>query len=193
MGRRSSIDRWPPALREEIGRLIDAGRTLDEMLAALRAIGAPDVSRSSLHRHTQKLDRVGARLRQSRMMAETLVRQLGDQPGDQVARLNIELIHTLLHDLLTVGEDEGEEAAELAATMRNPKAVALVAEAAQRLTQASRTNAEFVAKLEARAADRAKREAAAAAEGVAREMGLTAETARLFKQRMLGLAAKAAP
>jgi len=190
MGRRSKISRLPPEIREEIGRLTDAGNSLDAILAKLREMDVADVSRSALGRHVQKMERVGVRLRQSRMMAEALAGKLGDQPGDQVARLNIELIHNLIHEVVTASEEAegGEEAAAMKAMLQNPKALALFAEATERLTKASRHNAEFVKQLEDRAAARARREAATRAEGVARELGLTQETATLFKRRMLGIA-----
>jgi hypothetical protein len=66
--------------------------------------------------------------------------------------------------------------------------VALMAEAVQRLTTASRQNVEFVARVEDRAAAKAKAGAARAAEAVAREKGLSADTVRAIKASILGVA-----
>jgi hypothetical protein len=189
MARPSTIARLPSEIREAIGRLRDQGRTLDEILSHLQGMEV-SVSRSALGRHVQQMDKVGERLRRSRAISETLVRQLGDAPESQTARLNIEMMHSFLFDFLASAEEGAEEGSEAAmAHVRDPKSVALMAEAVQRLTTASRNNAEFVARLEDRAAAKAKAGAARAAEAVAREKGLSAETVRAIKASILGVAA----
>ncbi|MCA3313479.1 MAG: DUF3486 family protein [Roseomonas sp.] len=188
MARPSTIARLPGEIREAIGRLRDQGRTLDEILTHLQSMEVT-VSRSALGRHVQQMDKVGERLRRSRAISETLVRQLGDAPESQTARLNIEMMHSFLFDFLASAEEGAEEGSEAAmAHVRDPKSVALMAEAVQRLTTASRQNAEFVARLEDRAAAKAKAGAARAAEAVAREKGLSAETVRAIKASILGVA-----
>jgi hypothetical protein len=189
MARPSTIARLPSEIREAIGRLRDQGRTLDEILTHLQGMEVT-VSRSALGRHVQQMDKVGERLRRSRAISETLVRQLGDAPESQTARLNIEMMHSFLFDFLASAEEGAEDGSEAAlAHVRDPKSVALMAEAVQRLTTASRQNAEFVARLEDRAAAKAKAGAARAAEAVAREKGLSAETVRAIKASILGVAA----
>jgi hypothetical protein len=189
MARPSTIARLPGEIREAIGRLREQGRTLDEILDHLRGMEVA-VSRSALGRHVQAMDKVGERLRRSRTVAETLVRQLGDAPESQTARLNIEMMHSFMFDFLaSVEADDGGEAGENALKLlRDPKSVALMAEAVQRLTTASRNNADYVARLEDRAAAKAKAGAARAAEAVAREKGLSADTVRAIKASILGVA-----
>ncbi len=188
MARPSTIARLPGEIREAIGRLRDQGRTLDEILAHLQGMEVT-VSRSALGRHVQQMDKVGERLRRSRAISEALVRQLGDAPESQTARLNIEMMHSFLFDFLASAEEGAEEGSEAAlAHVRDPKSVALMAEAVQRLTTASRQNVEFVARVEDRAAAKAKAGAARAAEAVAREKGLSADTVRAIKASILGVA-----
>jgi hypothetical protein len=188
MARPSTIARLPGEIREAIGRLRDQGRTLDEILAHLQGMEVT-VSRSALGRHVQQMDKVGERLRRSRAISEALVRQLGDAPESQTARLNIEMMHSFLFDFLASAEEGAEEGSEAAlAHVRDPKSVALMAEAVQRLTIASRHNVEFVARVEDRAAAKAKAGAARAAEAVAREKGLSADTVRAIKASILGVA-----
>ncbi|MCA3349639.1 MAG: DUF3486 family protein [Roseomonas sp.] len=188
MARPSTIARLPGEIREAIGRLRDQGRTLDEILTHLQGMEVT-VSRSALGRHVQQMDKVGERLRRSRAISEALVRQLGDAPESQTARLNIEMMHSFLFDFLASAEEGAEEGSEAAlAHVRDPKSVALMAEAVQRLTTASRQNAEFVARVEDRAAAKAKAGAARAAEAVAREKGLSADTVRAIKASILGVA-----
>lgn len=190
MSRPSSIDRLPSEIREAIGRLRQRGRTLDEILDHLRGLEI-EVSRSALGRHVQSMEKVGERLRRSRAVSEALVRQLGDAPESQTARLNIELLHSFLYDFLASAEDaaEGEDAKLAAEALKNPKAMALFAEATERLTKASRHNADFVQKVEERAAARGKRDAAKAAEQTAREQGLSADTIARIKASILGVKA----
>jgi hypothetical protein len=189
MARPSTIARLPGEIREAIGRLRDQGRTLDEILKHLEGMEVT-VSRSALGRHVQQMDKVGERLRRSRAISEVLVRQLGDAPESQTARLNIEMMHSFLFDFLASAEEGAEEGSEAAlAHVRDPKSVALMAEAVQRLTTASRNNADYVARLEDRAAAKAKAGAARAAEAVAREKGLSADTVRAIKASILGVAA----
>ncbi|MCA3288220.1 MAG: DUF3486 family protein [Roseomonas sp.] len=188
MARPSTIARLPSEIREAIGRLRDQGRTLDEILTHLQGMEVT-VSRSALGRHVQQMDKVGERLRRSRAISEALVRQLGDAPESQTARLNIEMMHSFLFDFLASAEEGAEEGSEAAlAHVRDPKSVALMAEAVQRLTTASRQNVEFVARVEDRAAQKAKAGAARAAEAVAREKGLSADTVRAIKASILGVA-----
>jgi len=189
MARPSSIDRLEPEIREAIGRLRQHGKTLDEILDHLRGMEI-EVSRSALGRHVQAMEKVGERLRRSRAVSEALVRQLGDAPESKTARLNIEMMHSFVFDFLASAEDaEGEEGAAAKAMMRDPKAMSLFAESVQRLTQASRTNADFVAKVEDRAMARAKAGAAKAAEAAARAQGLSAETIATIKASILGVKA----
>lgn len=187
MGRPSSIARLPASIREEIGNLRGLGKTIDEILDHLRAL-AVEVSRSALGRHVASMEKVGERLRRSRTVTEALVRQLGDAPESKTARLNIELMHSFIYDLLALSEEETEEGAATVAMLRNPKAVALLAEAAERLTKASRHNVEFIAAAEKRAAEKAKREAATAVAAEARRQGMSAETAEAFKAAVFGVA-----
>jgi hypothetical protein len=188
MARPSTIARLPGEIREAIGRLREQGRTLDEILAHLQGMEVT-VSRSALGRHVQQMDKVGERLRRSRAISEALVRQLGDAPESQTARLNIEMMHSFLFDFLASAEEGTDEGSEAAlAHVRDPKSVALMAEAVQRLTTASRQNVEFVARVEDRAAAKAKAGAARAAEAVAREKGLSADTVRAIKASILGVA-----
>jgi hypothetical protein len=189
MARPSTIARLPGEIREAIGRLREQGRTLDEILTHLQGMEVT-VSRSALGRHVQQMDKVGERLRRSRAISEALVRQLGDAPESKTARLNIEMMHSFLFDFLASAEEGGaEEGSEAAlAHVRDPKSVALMAEAVQRLTTASRNNADYVARVEDRAAAKAKAGAARAAEAVAREKGLSADTVRAIKASILGVA-----
>lgn len=187
--RPSTIDRLDPAIREAIGRLRDHGKTLDEILEHLRTMEI-DVSRSALGRHVQAMEKVGERLRRSRAVSEALVRQLGDAPESKTARLNIEMMHSFVFDFLATAEEaDSDEGKAAAAVMQDPMALKLFSESVERLTKASRHNADFVEQVEKRAAIRAKTEAAKAMDAVAKEKGLSADTLSAIKAGIFGVKA----
>ena len=186
--RPSSIDRLDPEIQNIIERLRQHGRTLDEIREHLRSMEI-EISRSALGRHVQGMEKVGERVRRSRAIARGLADQMGDAAESKVASLNIELLHSFIYDFMAAADTEGDIGAAHAAMMRDPKAVALFAEATQRLTQASRTNLDFIAKIEDRAAEKARREAAQRAEAVAKEKGLTGATIDAIKASILGVKA----
>ena len=190
MARPSSIDRLPPEIRETIGRLREHGRTLDEILDHLRSMEI-GVSRSALGRHVKGMEAMGERLRRSRAMAEGLARQLGDTPGDKMARVNIELLHSFLNDALAAADDaETEEGQAAAAALRDPKGAALFASAIERLTKAARANAEFTEQLEKRVAEKARGDAAAAVDRAGRALNLDPATLKRIREEVYGLAQK---
>lgn len=177
---RSTLDRLPKEIREELGRLRDDGWTIDELRSRLQAMREEgrhdlDVSRSAVGRYVQNMDKVGERLRQSRAMAEGLVRQLGDEPDTKVARLNIELGHSLIMNLLTGEDGEG--------VTLDPEQVMFVTSAIQKLASARKTDAELILRLETEANKRA----IAAMEQTAKRKGLSAEMIQSIKSEFLGI------
>lgn len=194
MSRPSTIDQLPEEIRAEIGRLRTQGVTLDGILAHLRMLhGATHVSRSALGRHVKSMERLGERVRRSRQVAEALVKELGDAPEGEAARLNIELMHGAVMDLF-MRSAEGEDVAEGGkdALAGDPQGVMMLAKALDHLTHASRSNVAFIEAAEKRATERAKRDAAKAVEVVAREKGLSADTLAAIKAGIFGVRAGAA-
>ena len=191
MARPSSIDQLPEEIRAEIGRLRGMGWTIDQILEHLRCLLDRAPSRSALGRHIQGIDRLGERMRRSRQVAEALVRELGTAPESQAARLNIELMHTAILDLFMHADDaSGDEGTGGEGTIpHQPIDIQWIAKALDHLARASKTNVEFIADVEARAAEKAKKEAATAAETVARERGITASTIEAIKAGIFGVKA----
>ncbi|HYH17587.1 MAG TPA: DUF3486 family protein [Azospirillum sp.] len=179
MAARSSIDRLPKEIREAIGQLRQDGATIDEILAHLRGMQV-DVSRSAVGRHVQKIEKIGAQLRETREAAEALVRELGDEPDSKVARLNIELGHAMLMRLLA-GKDG--EPVQLDAQEAN-----FAAGAIQKLTSARKTDADLVLKLQAEA----DKKALATLEAVGKKKGLSADMVKAIKEDFLGIRKAAA-
>ncbi|MEN2980277.1 DUF3486 family protein [Tistrella bauzanensis] len=179
MARPSKIDRLPEEVREAIGDLRRQGRTIDEILSHLRTLGVDDVSRSGLGTHIQRIDRIGARMREQRAIAVALADQIGDQP-DKLAALNVELVHAAAFKLATAEDDEEgthldvDDVATLSATLRN-------------LAQARKLEGDRLVVAERRAADKARREAADRAGAAAKARGLTPDTAAFIREQILGV------
>jgi flagellar biosynthesis/type III secretory pathway protein FliH len=88
-------------------------------------------------------------------------------------------------DIRTLPKDWADELRRLRS--RIPDLPALFAEAVERLTKASRHNQEFVERIEKRATERARQDAAKSAEATGREKGLSAETIDAIKRNILGV------
>ena len=176
MARPSTIQRLPGELRELISDLRGKGRTIDEILSKLRELDV-DVSRSALGRHVKQLDKIGDEIRRSRAVAEALVRQYGDAPESRAAKMNIELMHSLVTRLMI--SEEGERAEF------EPREAMQMATALQKLVQASKQDVDretLVRKEFARKLD----EAVAAAEE-AGERGLSPERLGELRRGFLGV------
>jgi hypothetical protein len=192
MGRPSNIDRLPAEIREEIGRARMRGCTIDEILTLLRGLLPAEntPSRSGLGRHMLRLDALGEKMRRSRAMAEALATQLGDAPESQTARLNIELLHSVVMDLfLRASEEETDEMdpAGVGALKGNPEGVMMLAKTVQSLVAASKGNLDFINGVEKRAEDRTKRAAAAAVSKVVAGKGLSGELVDNIKAAIFGV------
>lgn len=149
MPRKSTVRRLPPELREQIGALLEQGRTLSEITAHLNQLGA-EVSRSALGRYKQHLDKVGEKLRRSREVAEALIAKLGAAPESKALRLNVELMHGALMDLALKANEEGEEDGGEGITL-DPQGAMLLSKALDHLSRASKADAELIGKIKEQA------------------------------------------
>lgn len=133
--RPSKIDRLPQEIRDAIGDLRRQGRTIDEILGHLRALGgdAAAVSRSGLGVHLKKWDALAERLKGSREAAEAIMARFENQGADdRMARLNVQMLHSSILGLFN-GED-GEN------TVFDAKEAMQLSTALKNLVQASRTD-----------------------------------------------------
>ena len=138
MGRRSSIQRLDPKIVAEINSLLERGRTLDEILSALRNIGVSEVSRSALGRYKQSYDEIIASVRESRQVAEVLVKEFGTDTEPKAMRANIEMLQALVSRLgreITRGET------------LDVKQIAILSGALESLGRASKADVEMMTKI----------------------------------------------
>lgn len=186
MTRPSSIDTLPAEVREALHAwLRDPGITqieaVDRTNALLDEIGIEKrVTKSSVNRYHMRMEEVGAKLRQSRQVAEMWIAKLGAQPQGQVGHLVNEILRTLAFDLtltLQQGEIDPESAPEIAKVLKN------MAIAMERLEKAASENVKREAEIRASA----QREAADAAEKVAKQGGLSEDSVQALRRAILGV------
>ena len=176
----STISRLPEEVREKIAKLREEGRTIDEILLALSALDV-EVSRSSLGRHVKKLDEVTKDMHRARAIAAALGRSFGDAETSKVARTNIEILHSMVMQLMVGGDDEG-------AVKLVPKDAMFLATALEKMAKASKSDFDQQLKAAEEIARRAEREKAAeTVEKEVRKAGLSAETVDAIKAKILGV------
>ena len=144
MGRKSSLRRLPPEILQEVNRLLSEGRfTLDEILAHLRGMGVDTISRSALGRQKQRIDKVAAKLRQSREITVSLVQELGanSTEGEQ-GRLLVETLRGMIFDHLEARIEDGD--------LGDPKSFMALARTLKDMAQANRLDQDFETKVRER-------------------------------------------
>lgn len=190
----SVTQKLPPEIQGEIVRLRERGKTLDQILEHLaRLAPEADVSRSALGRHVKWLDEEFEDLRRSRQVAEHLSAALEDGRDAHSARINIQLMHNEVFELLrqirqaAKPAEEGEEGGIRLGD--RAKAVASIGRTLANVTRAARTNLDYIAAVRAEAAETATKEAAGKAAEAAKSKGMSSETAEFIKAFVLGVKA----
>jgi len=113
MPRTSKIRRLPKELKAQLHAMMDAGHTLSELTAHLKKLGA-DLSRSGLGRYTQQVEKVAARLRQSREAADAIVARLGEGVDEgRMGRMLTQMVQTLAFDYINRRVDDPEAQLDL--------------------------------------------------------------------------------
>lgn len=188
----STIDRLPENVREKIGALRRNGRTIDEIIAKLHELSADDLdgqpvpSRSAIGRHVKaKIADVGEDMRNSRIVAEALVDRMGDATDDRMQRLNLELAHTMLFEMLTARTVD-EATGQTKAVQRTPKELGQLTRSQKDLALSQKVLADAVDVAEKRGAAKATNEAAAKAVTAARAQGLSKDGVAAIRHAVLG-------
>ena len=184
MGSPGTIRRLPTEIRAAIASLRDQGRTLDEILAKLGELGAaPGPEKECGEKEADEamaIEGAAALIRRSRRIAEALAGEAsaGD-PGDgsegRMARLNIELLHGLVHRQLVAPDGSPVEL--------DAREVLYLGTTLLKLVEAVRKDLDITLKLRQEVA----RKAADAAEKEARARGLSAETVEAIRRQVLGV------
>ena len=101
-------------------------------------------------------------------------------------------MHSAILDLkMRVADGEDVDKGGAAALAGNPEGIMLLSKAIDHLSKATKTNADFVAQVEKRAAERAKAAAAEAVAKVTKARGVSAETSLAIRAAIFGVEAPA--
>ncbi|CAI0790537.1 DUF3486 family protein [Serratia ficaria] len=182
-GRPSKVDLLPDTIRDALHQMLrDKRHTQEEIREAINALidqhELPDdmqLSRTGLNRYASRMEAIGSKIRASREMAEIWAAKLGSAPTSDVGKLLMEFVKTLAFETsMSLAEEEGTVA---------PKALGQLALVAQRIEAAQMVSYKREKEIRQAFAE----EAAAAAEKITKQAGLTAETAADIRRQILGI------
>lgn len=178
----STIQALPPDILEKLQELLRDPRATQLIATAkINAIlaekgHAERVSKSAVNRYSQRMEEVGARLRQSREVAAMWIGRLGAEPQGEVGKLLNEMVRTLAFEM-TMDMSDGV----IKATPRMVKDLSI---AIERLEKAASENV----KRDDEIRRKAREEAADTAATLAKKGGLSAATVDEIRRQILGVA-----
>lgn len=180
MPNKSKLRLLPPELRTELDRLFREDRIgVREISAYLQERGF-DVSKSAVGRAKQKFEEVARHIRDSNIMAQAIVAQIGTEPENNVGRLVGQSLQGLL---LQAQREHVSEDGEV-----DLDAVKVMAEAFRNIAAGLKSDVDAQLKIRAAFA----KDAAKAVERVMTERGLSGDTVDAIKATILGLSEKKA-
>ncbi len=145
MARPSKVTKLPREIQDRISRLREMGHTIDQILAHLAEMDIPPAempSRSGLAIAVQKIDRALEMVQSSRAAAETLAPKLQDAKEGRTARASIELLQSLMFQMLMASASEGGGTIKMSA-----KDASFYAKSLADLSRAQRTDVDTTLKL----------------------------------------------
>jgi Protein of unknown function (DUF3486) len=180
-GRLSSMDLLPedawPHVREALDALADRKLPQEKIRetfnAHLLALGYDPVSRSAFNRKSLSLAKIGENIRQAREMAAIFAEKMDDMPDGDVGMLINEMVKVIIYNMT---EDIAAKDIEVGAKLLKEVSLTL-----HRLEQAGNISVKRRREIELRASAKA----ADVVEKVAKERGLSAETAEAIKNKVL--------
>jgi len=176
MGRKSTVAFLDAGIVDEVNRLVRGGKTIDDILNALRELGA-EVSRSAVGRYVQSARESMEKYKQAQEVAKVWVDKLETEPQGDVARLLPEMLRAVAFSTISqLGEsEEGANSQELM----------FLAKALKDLSGATKGNLDIELKLRE---VRARAKAAAEEVGkIGKKSGWSEETIQTLKAKFLGI------
>ncbi len=181
----SKVDQLPPDILEKLQELLrdprvtqmDVTKEINEILAAR---GEEPISKSGVNRYAVRMDQVGAKLRQSREMAEMWIGKLGAAPQGKIGNLVNEILRTLSFDLALAAQEGELDPDKLPEVAQMLKDLAL---AQMRLEKAASENV----KREEEIRKKVLQEAADLAAKAGKKEGLSADTIKQIRNEVMGM------
>ena len=176
-GRPSRFDGLPPEIRAYVDRRLREGATQAavrrETVDMLAGAGEAPLSAGGLNRYTQRMERAGRRIRESRAAADAWIAKFGEAPTGNVGRATIEILRALIHHLTMRLDEEAEGEAPLEDMVQAINDLAL---ATQRLERADDLSVLRERKL--------REQMAAEAETVAKAAGIPEDVAGALREAL---------
>jgi hypothetical protein len=182
----SSIDRLPDNIRERLQDLlrdphITQKAAREKINAILDETDHPErLSKSAVNRYYQKMKEAGAKLRQSREIAEMWIGKLGAAPQGKVGNLVNEILRTLSFDMALVLQEGKLDEKNAPAVVQMLKGLSLTM---MRLEKAASENV----KREEEIRRQALEEAADRFDKAAEAQGMDADQALFWRKSFLGV------
>lgn len=181
MAKRSTIA-LDPRIKAAADEKIRAGATIDEILAAIQAIGG-DVSRSAVGRYAKRARASMETFAEAQEVRKIWVQEFGKDPEGDLGELLTQLLSSVAYSQLQM---MGNETPDLSGKEGvGPKHVALLAEAVKNITSAQKINAERIAKIKLDSATKA----ADVAVKIAKSGGMQADMIAQLRAAVIGTAA----
>lgn len=182
-GRASKVDLLPPNIKTQLAMMLrdkqySQAEILEEINDLIRDCGLPEnmqLSKTGLNRYASRMEKVGAKIRQAREVAEVWTRQFGEMPQSDIGKTVIELVKHLAFEMSSQYAENG---------IAEPKELAMLAVTVQRLEAAASLSYERERKIRKEVAQLA----AETAEKAVAQAGLSADTVAQIKQQILGIA-----
>lgn len=184
MARRSSLERLPLELQDLYHRLLRAGCTIMEITDKLNELDA-DVSKSAVGRAVKGARAQMRQYREAQEVAGQWVAQLNEQPQGDVSALLTEMLKTVAYSTIASIGDGSEAELGKDGKPKAPKAmdIMLLAKAIRDLEASTKQSLERREKIERQALERQ----AKAAEGVAKQQGMSNAQWAAIRAKFLGI------
>ncbi|MDY5420536.1 DUF3486 family protein [Actinobacillus porcinus] len=182
-GRASKVDLLPPNIKTQLAMMLrdkqfSQTQILEEINELIRDCGLDEsycLSKTGLNRYANRMEQFGAKIRQSREIAEIWTKQLGETPQTDIGKLLMEAVKTMAFELTLNADEKG---------VKDPKFLNQLALISQRIEQAQRMNYERERKIRKEVLE----QAAETAEKVVVQAGLSKDTVASIKAQILGIA-----
>lgn len=188
MPKPSSIEILPPEIKAQLQAWLQDPRitqleATERANSLLELAGHPErVTKSAVNRYAVKMEDVGAKIRQSREVAEMMIGKLGAAPQGQTGLLINEMLRSMAFDLVLKIQDADIADPEImSATIDQVKNLAL---AIQRLEQSASINV----KREGEIRKQALQDAANVVQETAHAQGMSEEQQEFWMKKILGVA-----
>lgn len=181
-GRASKVDLLPPQIKTQLAMMLrdkqfSQAEILEEINELIRDCGLPEemrLSRTGLNRYASRMEKVGAKIRQAREVAEIWTKQFGEMPQTDIGKTVIELVKHLAFEMSSKYAEEG---------IAEPKELASLAVAIQRIEAANNLSYERERKIRKEVLE----EAAKAVEETGKQAGISVENVQKMMRAVYGL------